>query len=87
MILADINLRILGRFCDWAKTSPSKYARMTLTEMQDLAEDYVGHMETAKKADGKPYSPSYVENCLTAVRSWAQTKRQAIYKKNHYQEL
>ena len=82
LILADVNLRILGRFCSWAKTTPSKIAELSLEKLQDLAEDYVNELESSlNPKTKKPYSPGYVENCLTAIRSWAERNNKTFNRK------
>jgi hypothetical protein len=49
--------------------------------MEDLAQDFVDKLESSKNLAGKPISPAYVENCLTATRSWAEWNRKPIERK------
>jgi hypothetical protein len=49
--------------------------------MEDLAQDFVDKLESSKNLAGKSISPAYVENCLTAIRSWAEWNRKPIERK------
>jgi integrase len=76
VILADVYLRSLGRFCNATDSTPAKFIGLLQNEMEDLAQDYIEKLEASlNPKTKKPYSPSYVENCLTAIRSWAAWNR------------
>lgn len=76
VVVADVDLRRLGVFVRWAKTTPAKYAKMPGMKMEDLAMDFINHLETTTNPkNGKPYAPTYAAACLKVIKSWAYWNR------------
>ena len=62
--------------------SPAQYVALPLEKMEDLAQDYINDLQTAKNPrSGKQYAPSYVENNLDAIRNWASWNRKKFLRK------
>ena len=61
---ADVQLRGLGRFCEWAGTSPKGFLEKNEKERGDLILDYVTYLEKNGKAG------SYIASSLKPVKSW-----------------
>ena len=61
---ADVRLRGLGRFCEYASLSPMQLLSKTEKDISDLLMDYVSELEKNGKAG------SYIDSCLKPVRSW-----------------
>ena len=61
---ADVRLRGLGRFCEYASSSPKDLLSMPEKDVSDLLMDYVSELEKNGKAG------SYIDSCLKPVRSW-----------------
>ena len=81
VILADVYLRALGRFCERVKTTPKQFVKMPVRKLEDVTQDFIDELESAKKPSGEPYSPGYVESYLKAIRSWAEWNRKPIQRK------
>ena len=82
VILSDVYLRSLGRFCDQIKTTPKQFAKMPLKKMEDITQDFIDNLESLKKPSGEPkYSPGYIESYLKAIRSWAEWNRKRFIRK------
>jgi len=81
VILADVYLRALGRFCERVKTTPQQFAKMPLKKMEDVTQDFIDEMESTKQPSGEHYSPGYIESYLKAVRSWAEWNRKPLQRK------
>jgi integrase len=75
-ILAGVYLRSLGRFCRAVNLRPIEFVNLPQDKMEDEAQDYIDKLESMiNPKSKKAYSPSYIENCLTAIRSWAAWNR------------
>ncbi len=61
---ADVRLRGLGRFCNYASSSPKELLSKSEKDISDLLMDYVSDLEKNGKAG------SYIDSCLKPVRSW-----------------
>ena len=64
LVTAYLRLRVLGNFCNKAKTDTKSLTKMSNDELDNLLMDYVTTMEKEGKAG------SYVESILKAVKSW-----------------
>jgi hypothetical protein len=79
VISAEINLRALDRFRRHIKMSPKEYARLPLQKMEDVAQDFVDELESAKKPSGEAmYSPGYIQSLLKMIRNWAEWNRKPL---------
>jgi integrase len=79
LILADVYLRSLGRFCFQVGTSPDSFARMPPRKMEDTLQDFIDGLESRRGPSGDQlYSPGYIESYLKAVKSWAAWNRKPI---------
>ncbi len=82
ILYAIMCLKALGRFSRRIGLSPAQYVALPLEKMEDLAQDYINDLQTAKNPrSGKPYAPSYVENNLDAIRNWAAWNRKKFLRK------
>lgn len=82
VISAEISLRALARFCQHVKMSPEEYVKLPLQKMEDMAQDFVDDLESARKPSGEAkYSPGYIQSLLKVVRSWAQWNRKPLQRK------
>jgi hypothetical protein len=78
---ADIYLRRLCAFCKKNILTPDEFARLSLNEIEDMAQDYVNKLEGSILSDGKHYAPQYICSNLKAIKSWAEWNRKKITKK------
>lgn len=76
LIVADIYLRSLGRFCDSVKMTPEQYVRLSKKRMEEVAQDFIDQLESSGR-----YSPGYVGSYLKAIKSWASWNRKPIERK------
>ena len=76
LILADIYLRSLGRFCDSVKMTPAQYVRLSKRRMEEVAQGFTDQLESSGR-----YSPGYVGSYLKAIKSWATWNRKPIERK------
>ena len=84
IIVADIYLRRLGSFCESQKMTPNQYAKLPLVKMEDMAQDFVDHMElptTISEKTGKPFAPSYIGSYLKAIKSWAEHRKKVFQRR------
>ena len=81
-VIWGVALRILGRFCEHIAMSPLEFARSSSKEMADKTQDYIHKLlKETNPQTGKLYSPGYVDNCLTAIKSWAASQERPIIRK------
>lgn len=76
LILADVYLRALGRFCASVKLSPDGFAKLPCRKMEDVVQDFIDGLEATKE-----YSPGYIESYLKAIKSWATWNRKQFERK------
>jgi hypothetical protein len=82
VISAEINLRALDRFCRQVKMTPEEYTKLPLQRMEEVAQDFVDELESAKKPSGDAmYSPGYTQSLLKMVRNWAEWNRKPLQRK------
>ncbi|MEE9283759.1 MAG: hypothetical protein V3U49_06775, partial [Nitrososphaerales archaeon] len=82
IILADVYLRALGRFCEHIKMTPKQFVKLSQKKMEDVTHDFIDELESEKKPSGDPkYSPGYMESYLKAIRSWAEWNRKPFKRK------
>jgi integrase len=82
VILADIYLRVLGRFCEYNETTPGDLAGLPVERMEDTTQDFIDRLEALRKPSGEPmYAPGYIESYLKAVRSWAEWNRKPFHRR------
>jgi integrase len=75
---ADIYLRRLCSFCRKGGITPGHFADISLSEIEDMAQDYVNELEESTFEDGKHYAPQYICSNLKAIKSWAEWNRKKI---------
>ncbi|MDG6997695.1 MAG: hypothetical protein JRN15_01115 [Nitrososphaerota archaeon] len=81
-IWSDVALRVLGRFTEDTKISPKQFVALSEKEMADVTQDYIQKMLKAiNPKSSKPYSPGYVDNVLTGIKSWASYNDKPIKRK------
>jgi integrase len=76
LIVADVYLRALGRFCYAVRTDPAAFVRLSKRRMEEVTQDFIDDLERAGK-----YSPAYIESYLKAIRSWAAWNRKPFERK------
>jgi integrase len=81
IIWGEVALRCLGRFTVDIGKSPKEFVSLTDKEMGDLSQDYILKLQRSKNARGKPYSPGYVDNVLTGIKSWSAFMERPIKRK------
>ena len=82
IILADVYLRALGRFCEHIRMTPKQFVKLSLKKMEDVTHDFIDELESAKKPSGdQKYSPGYMQSYLKAIRSWAEWNRKPFRRK------
>jgi integrase len=74
VISAEIYLRALGRFCEYAKMTPKQFAELPLEKIEDMTQDFIDEFEAK-------YSPGYLGSLLKVVRSWANWNRKPFQRK------
>lgn len=77
VVVADIYLRLLGRFCKAIQLTPAQFAELPLEKIEDTTQDFIDGLESSEKG----YSPGYVESYLKAIKSWAQWVRKPLQRK------
>ncbi len=76
LIVADVYLRSLGRFCTSVGMTPQQFVKLSKRRMEEVAQDFIDGIEKSGK-----YSPGYIESYMKAVRSWAAWNRKPIERK------
>jgi integrase len=77
VVVADVYLRSLGRFCKAVQLTPAQFAELPLDKMEDMTQDFIDGLENSKEG----YSPGYIESYLKAVKSWAAWVRKPLQRK------
>ena len=74
VISAEIYLRALGRFCEYAEMTPAQFAELPLEKIEDMTQDFIDEFESK-------YSPGYLGSLLKVMRSWAAWNRKPFQRK------
>jgi hypothetical protein len=76
VLYAIMCLKAIGRFSTKIGSSPKEYAALPVEKMEDIAQDYINHLQSKLNPRTKRnYAPGYIENNLDAIRNWSAWNR------------
>ncbi len=81
--IADIYLRRSCAFCQKRNVTPGQFVKLTVNQIEDMAQDYVKELEESYLDGGKRryHAPQYIRSNLKAIKSWAELNRKKVTRK------